>query len=465
MRIEQDLAPATIYEMYSSWANMALDMLDIPQAEACYTSLLRIGEQHNYPLLIGSAYSGMARVAGIQSKPRLALAHLDHAISFLRLADNLCEHIEAVNRRATMLVQLLKFREAAQAIETILPLEVQPDDPSANHALVEAYNQLGRIMTCLGRPRETRKYALLAQAVSRAFNHPGCQAQALANLGAADYLLDDYLQAIDETDQAIQLAGQGQDWRLRGYLYPLRAQNLICLGRLDEAWKDGQETLRIGTEYRFPESLSRGYCVLGDIFFVLRDFPNAVNAFRKGLDVTFDHISTMQCLFRLGGALVQNGQAENGLTFLHQAVELSAETGLEMVHLPAEFGLALAQATIGNLAEAIPLAEKAAKGLAERGGNALQQITHWVRLAAALTNAPETVPEYVRAVTGYGGWEQNAWIELAGLEYAAHLSGTDGQKSEYRIRIAEVLARLGKSITQPDILPAFQRLQESLYTI
>ena len=460
-KIELQLPERFIYQLYSAWGEIACESFDSDRAEYCYAAMLRYGEQRYAPLLIGSAYSGLARVAGMRSHPRLALAHLDHAVPFLRDSGNLFEQIEAARSRAEYLNQLLRYPEAVASLEGILELLEELPDLRTRQAAADALTLLASTYLLLAEPRKAQNAARRALDIGLYFTRTTSRARALAALSTAAYLCAEFNQAMQLCSQALQLAQEAQDGSLICQLYAVRGNICIQTGHIDQAWQDAQAIHELASARHYDEMLPRAYCIQGDIWRVLRDHNAAVQAYRKGLDASHDHITSMDCLFRLGLALALNGQIENGFSFLNQAIDLTRETGLELLRFQAELTHAVVFFLSGQVEKSLELARNVHAEISRRGLRLFANDFAWLSGMALIGSNPESASRHALTLIKAGEEIEDPWVKFAGLEILL-LVETEKGSAFVQHRLDELCTELSPYICNPEVQPAFAALCERI---
>jgi tetratricopeptide (TPR) repeat protein len=460
-KIELQLPATLIYQLYSSWGEMACNTYDSDQAEYCFAAMLRYGEQRYAPLLIGNAYSGLARVAGMRNHPRLALSHLDHALTYLRDSENPYDRIEASRRRAEYLNQLLRYQESATTIEGVLDLDQDLRDDRTRLAFAEALVQLGLNYLLLGEPATARATVNRALEIGQHLYRAAFPARALAILATTDYLMADFDQALRTVEKALQLAEDLQDGRLLAYIYSVRGNVYFQTGMLDKAWQDVDNIFDLTGGGPFDEMVARAYCLRGDIWRVLRDYPSAIESYQAGLDASQDHISSMEILFRLGLAFALNGQIEKGSSFLNQAIELCRETNLEFVRLPAELTQVVLYLLKGQSEFAQKLIDNLAGQVKQRGLHLFSPFSTWVAGMTLVASDPQEARRHALDLLKISANMNIPWYELSALDILSLLE-QEGDGLGLQQLLEKFAANQSPHIQNEKLQPVFAALCEKI---
>ncbi len=461
-RIETEVTEEHLYRLYVQWGDFCCQQNQLEQAEQNYAALLRFGELRYSPLLIGSAYSGLARVAGLRQQARLALAQLEHAIPFLRQSGNSYEMIEAGNRRADFLAQLLRHQDAIYSLENVLEMADSSHDPRTRRAVAEARAKLAYNYLLLAKPEQGRLAARQALESSLSVAGLAYRIDALMWLALSEYLLAEFDPALQHCEEAIEMAqAVGDDLRL-AYLLTIRGNIHLYRGLLHAAWQDSQRAMQLVEGGKSDDILARAVCIQGDLMTFLRDYESGVENYRHGLEISRNPVSAMECLFRLGTALVLNGQPENGFPFLHKSIELSRESGLEIIRLPAQMGEALSCSLDANGSMELQVIQGLKTEVEQHGLAALGLIYHWI--AAQLIREGDAAQsiEHARQLIRRARELGIIWAEIAGLELLLGLPISLEERQERSQELRGLMGYLDDQARMIGLNDRFVRLRERL---
>ncbi len=461
-RIETELTEEDLYRLYVQWGDYCCQQNRLEQAEQNYAALLRFGELRYSPLLIGSAYSGLARVAGLRQQARLALAQLEHAIPFLRQSGSQYEMIEAGNRRADFLAQLLRHQDAIYSLENVLEMAGSNLDQKTRRAVAEAQTKLAYNYILLAKPEQARAAARRALESSLSVAGLAFRIDALIGLAMSEYLLAEFAPALQHCEEAIEMAQAiGDDFR-RAYLLTIRGNIHLYRGLLHNAWQDSQQVIELVEGGKSDDVLARALCIQGDLMTFLRDYEAAVDYYRRGLEISRNPISAMECLFRLGTALVLNGQPENGFPFLHKSIELSNESGLEIIRLPAQMGEVLSRSLDANSEMNLQVVNGLKNEVDRRGLTALGLIYYWIAAQLVRENDPTQSIEYGEQLIGRGREVGIIWAEIAGLELILGLPISVEERSMRLRELRGLMEYLEEQTRMIGLTERYIRLRERL---
>lgn len=461
-RIETELTEEHLYRLYAQWGDFCCQQNQLEQAEQNYAALLRFGELRYSPLLIGSAYSGLARVAGLRQQARLALAQLEHAIPFLRQSGNQYEMIEAGNRRADFLAQLLRHQEAIYSLENVLEMAGSSHDQRSQRAVAEAQAKLAYNYLLLAKPQQGRAAARQALESSLSVAGLAFRIDALMWLALSEYLLAEFNSALQHCEEAIEMAqAVGDDTRL-AYLLTIRGNIHLYRGSLTAAWQDSQRAIQLVGGGKSDDILARAVCIQGDMMTFLRDYESAVEYYRRGLEISRNPISAMECLFRLGTGLVLNGQPENGFPFLHKSIELSRESGLEIIRLPAQMGEVLSRSLDPNGGVDLSTLNGLRNEAEQHGLAALGLIYYWLAAQIAREGEPPQAIEHGRRLIQRARELGILWGEIAGLELLLGLPISPEERQQRLQELRGLMTYLDEQSRLLGLNERYVRLRERL---
>ncbi|MFN7036727.1 MAG: hypothetical protein ACK4SN_10205, partial [Bellilinea sp.] len=401
-------------------------------------------------------------VSVLHQQARLALAQLEHAIPFLRQSGSQYEMIEAGNRRADFLAQLLRHQDAIYSLENVLEMADSSPDPRARRAVAEAQAKLAYNYVLLAKPEQARAAARQALESSLSVAGLAFRVDALMWLAMSEYLLAEFNPALQHCEEAMEMAQAiGDDLRL-AYLLTIRGNIHLYRGLLNNAWQDSQQAIGLVEGGKSDDILVRAICIQGDLMTFLRDYEAAVDDYRRGLELSRNPISAMECLFRLGTALVLNGQPENGFPFLHKSIELSRESGLEIIRLPAQMGEVLSRSLDANSGVDLQVVNGLRHEVEQHGLTALSLIYHWIAAQLTREDDPAHSIEQGRQLIRRGRNLGILWAEIAGLELMLGLPISPEERQDRLRELRGLLGYLDDQTRTLGVRKCFIRLRERL---
>jgi len=263
-------------------------------------------------------------------------------------------------------------------------------------------------------------------------------------------------------EEAIEMAqAVGDEMRL-AYLLTVRGNIRLYRGALEGAWQDSQQAIRLMQGGKNDDILARAICIQGDLLTFLRDYESAVEYYRRGLEISRNPISAMECLFRLGTGLVLNGQPENGFPFLHKSIELSRESRLEIIRLPAQMGEVLSRVLDPNRQLDTQTVDELKNEVEQHGLTALGLIYYWIAAQLVRDEDSGRAIEDGRQLIRRGRELGILWAEIAGLELILGLPISLEERQERLRELNGLMGYLGDQARAVGLTDCFIRLRERL---
>ncbi len=332
-----NLSEEQIYHLYQVWNDMAFEASDTATLQRINQNLLRIGEERNSPLLIGSALDGLSDACLSENNFHEGLEYTRRAEALLSRSGNLFEHMEILTHRGVFEYMLGRLKESIAAFNSSLALCEGLEEPLPMlvlRARGNAHYQLGLTHTLAGWPRIGWDHAERSLRDYILSNNPYGQAMAYSVLSLAGYFLGDPVRACQANQKGLELARRIDGRRVLGYLNGYRALNELAMGHLGTAWEYAQRALELSKRHGHYETISLAYRVCGDIYYYLQEIEKAREFYQKGVDAGGEHFAALDGLARLGNILLREGE-ERGETCLFQAIAQAEQGGFISISLPA----------------------------------------------------------------------------------------------------------------------------------
>ncbi len=125
LRLGPQAPDPACYTLYSRWIQLASEQADVETLEQVCQQMLAVGQQRRSPLLVGSAYSGLAHAAELQKEPQKGLELLETALPYLKQASHRGEQMEAHNRRGVLWVLLNEYELGSECISGSMGLRAR----------------------------------------------------------------------------------------------------------------------------------------------------------------------------------------------------------------------------------------------------------------------------------------------------------------------------------------------------
>jgi len=248
-------------------------------------------------------------------------------------------------------------------------------------------------------------------------------------------------------------------------LHVIAAHCRLANGELDRVWthlappSDGSPLdsgpPESGTPTSSLELSSQAYSLRGETYRLLESFPQAIASFQKGITGSPDSFETLENLFRLGLALGQSGNLDQGMRCIEQAGQHAHRTGLGTIELSGLLGRAFLLHLAGEAENACQIAEQVQARAEERGLVFVSAAACLLKAETLLArNQPEAAVPLIYSPIEMARSRNHLWLEIDGLDLAcraAHLTG--GDEPAARLRLEELLDRLAGCTTHPELRP------------
>ncbi len=338
IRIEnaQLIPPQILYDLFYTWGDLSYNIMDIKALDECYTAMYETGEQVNNQLLTGAGLSGMALAAIFSLEIEKAITLLEQSIQILDKTDNLYERILARSRLGMALSTGLQNEAAIQVY--LQAIELGKDLPNLLiRQAVTAVQYLLSLLYCLmGWPEKARLVG--QQGLLNAYmlvTHPTSQSNIHVCLALAAYYGGHFDEAKKHIVLCLKNAETLQNPRFSSLAQLIQARIYYHTGRYDKAWELASLVANLATEKGYIENISEAHCVRADIFLGMKDYGSAVIEYSLASEQMAGTFTGMNSLYRLGYALVKNGEIQKGQETLDNCIKLSRQAGFYAIYLPA----------------------------------------------------------------------------------------------------------------------------------
>lgn len=356
-RLGHNISGRDIYLLYRQWARMAFALNDPPRIERACQTLLQFGQVRQDPLLVGSAYRGMAQAAELRQQPEDGLRYLEKALPYLEQSGELLERAEALNHQGLFWMMLGKYAESRCAYEQAIEITAASKEPAVVETRAQTEYRLGLILVVTGWPR--RAHELTGQSVKDAeegFNQVA-MLQANSLMSYARCYLGQYRQSREAVLQSLEQSSTIPIPILTGDLLGTAALASLAAGQLDSCWSYARQALRITEEDRSTYLREGMYYVLGELYFFLGDLEQAEAMFSQGSESRLENFHAINNLAQLGLVLAAQGQVEAGLAHIDRVLNHLEEQQATLFTLQARFAKARLFALSGQEAEASAMLE------------------------------------------------------------------------------------------------------------
>lgn len=453
-----------LHTLYSEWSEAAFEIEDVATVRRLNTELLHLGHMRSSPLLTGAALDGLSDACLALNQFTEGLHLTNQALPFLEQSGNLYRYMEAYNHRGVFLYMLNRIEESIASFQDALAVGTDAHDELILRARANAHYQLSVARTLNGWPETGLSHATRALANAVTANRAHGQVTAYSALAFARYFLGDYPQAYKDCQTGIELAERLQAWRMLGYLHAYQAMIALAMGDFDAAVEQATQGIELGERYGHNEIAAGGYRIIGDAFYRLLAYDQAIAQYERGLQAGSESLLNPDIQFRLGVALCRVGQVEIGQDHLNQAIKVAQLSGLGIVVVKAQIAQATALLWQEKWEQASLLAAQVERETQRRGmkANRLSAATLVGRIALEL-EGPEKAAAILEWVSREAVALHTPWVELlaqSGLVLALRQAGreTDVIHRRRSELMEQIIARTRSPILQPAVEEFRQKL-------
>jgi predicted ATPase/DNA-binding SARP family transcriptional activator len=457
-------AEKDIYQLYSSWGEMAEILIDHRTMLDIYPRLLQIGERKHSSLLAGTALSGLGYGLTLSGQLEQAMGCFRRAFGYLEHSENNFEYMACYSRYALLLAMQNRFPEADKALQSAVEMIQDPPDRRMLEALVNIEAGLAMINNLAGWPTKAIQLAEHGlQTSQKQFISSGVT-QLNSMLAVSLFFHGHYEQALSQCQFNMPVAEAIQNWRLAGLFYLVAARSELAVGHIDQSWEYTQAASGIADKYGFRETICESQCLKGDIYSALQDYAKAAEAYQKGVLIDQPSYESINNLYRLGYVFVESGQRATGEDLLVKAIDLGHQSNLGMIFIPAEICLALSHVRylpVGTIQKEIARLD----GYRQIDELSLQKgYLNVLKTELALREErPDEAFIYAQAVIDIGRSSGHIWLELNGQRLVLQCTGLEPSLYQSaRQRLIEIMDTIGQHTQNSELHPIFERCAQTI---
>jgi len=146
--------------------------------------------------------------------------------------------------------------------------------------------------------------------------------------------------------------------------YQMRAE--LTMGQLDVVWEHSRAALKALTETQSNGGKCFYLTIRGDLFRLLANFPLAISNYQEALAAGRFKWDSFSAQYRLGLAMADAGQGEEGLRLVEDVVEQARHLEMAHIYIPAENARALLLTRLGRIDEALKVVYGWKEGVYDR---------------------------------------------------------------------------------------------------
>ncbi len=461
-QLNGSLAEEEVYQYYSAWGALAIEM-NIPELmREAHAHAHRTGEMRQSRLLIGMGLSGIGRSYLNTAHPENGLKNMEDAIETLEKTDNLFEIMKAYNRKAMLLVALDRFSEAMRVYTNTMQLgEGNPSDEIIK-VLAEAEYLISSLLILRGFPSQA--WALSQKSIERYqnLNDDLGIARAGAVYAVTQYHQGYYEEALEQCLFNLKVFNDRQNWRQTCTALIYAARCKMSLGRPDESWDYLHQALDMSINKRLPDTYSLSMYFKGDFYRYLRQPAAAVECFREGVQYKELFYPFADYQARYGLALIEAGDSRAGLQQIKVAAEHARKVGLGQVFFPAELNMAGYYAASGDIANARLYGTKLMDEFKGRGFVKYQIIANEILgWAAFFEGNYDEAGRLGNVIIAESGQLHQPWLELEGHMLLGAIAKAQPMSNETNHqRVQWLLDRISQYAQHAEIKPLFRKYRQ-----
>ena len=284
-------------------------------------------------------------------------------------------------------------------------------------------------------------------------------------LAMTRHLLGEYKQALKDNQLGLVLAERHHAWRILGFQHVSRSMIELSLGYVAAAIQHANLALEIGQHYQFPDTISFGYCILGDVFAMLRAPAQAIRYYQLGFESNSDGFWKVDSQLRLGHALAQFSQVEIGLSHIQRAISQAELAHMGLTATAGQIRLATVKLIQRDREIAIPILTKMHAETQRRG---LRTWNLGVRMMQGIFDLQAenllAALQTFEKISDEAASISQPWIEIHALEKIIEIQTIlDRPAKSHRQRLADLLRQIQISMPQEAVEETTVALREAFH--
>ncbi|MGD0708875.1 MAG: hypothetical protein ABSA51_10530, partial [Anaerolineaceae bacterium] len=462
-QIETHLSDHDIHRLFTEWGQLAIEQADFSTTQLCYSTLLQIGNRRNQPLLIGSAYSGLAMLKLMQNDPEEAKVLLDKADLLLEQCNDRLERLTAYLRRGTAAVYQMQYPEAMRVFELAMRLCADDDSQQVSEVIRNVEIQLSLVYVLNGWPERAVEVSSRVRSANTSNGNSGSLQRSYLMTSVAQYCLGNYTDAKETASTGLELAQSLHSWQSAGLLEMSLGRSLLQLGDIDGALARVHNAIALAHQYHFTETESESLSILGDVHLLLHNYTEAAKIYAKGVELNPPGFVAMENLYRSGYARFRVNSDVAGIESLEHCIQTARKLGLWLIVLPAELCRALVD-FLGEKSEAAhQRLDDVAKEAELRKIILLPVEPEWLRSRLAWQEGNlEAADGFARSLIQKGRRLHNLWFEISGNRLLLEHAHTRVESDRAVGELKRSLDALDAHCHDREFRPVFLRFRQSM---
>lgn len=411
-----------VYDLYQQWISALVARGDSQQLRTLSTRLLDLGERRLSPLLCACALNGLAREALYMNKVQDALRFCDRATFYLEQAGNAYELVKLNNLRGDCYFFLDQYPAALEAFTKSTSQQIDPQDSRLLTNIAHAQYGISEVLLAMGWPARAMEQALGCLKTSAQAKLAAWSVKAHTMLVLCHYYIGNIPQALEHARQGKKLAEMLQSKRNLAYLAVAEARCYLLQGWVDECLRSLKYAEEITRQLDLPRALSWIRSERGQAYRYLRQFEKARQEYTLGLQHSVFTLDRLECQFRMGSAMLEASNIQEGTDLLRATLASARAVDLELLALLAEISLLFQLFKFGHLEEARALLPDLSERAQGRQVAGVDVGLHYVQaVLARLDGDHEQARAHLRRAVQMAAerhifwWEITTWVQLAKL--------------------------------------------------
>ena len=450
-----------VCQVVNEWGDFAHEMDDEQACEKIYRRCLDIGDAKHSLLLTGTGYSGLGRTADFLYEYKKAEEYFQRAIFYLSQTKYTGERIKALSRLGIMKFSIDEYFQALALFEEALKLSGSSNEPDMleNRVYILTYTCTTQIF--LGNTIEASKVAAEIARDSILVKRRSAKLQTYALLAMTHYFNGQPQQAIQVCREMHALADNLQIRFWQSLVEIVEALAYFRIGNLDKGWYYTEQIYNRELNYPHEKLFMQAIKIKGDFYRLVGDFERARDFYLELINSDTMNYETIESRYSLGVAQAEQGNMEEALHWLNEAIKEAANKGLSGIELCARMTRLLLSAE-----------GRSVDGFEHEGQEILEEMTRrgmldadaYTKLLAAvsagLKGEHERELKIYQELEEYLAATENVWMEFQVLKKLITLSGGSGQVAiTARKRVNELLRTLATTATLPAVKGPYQKLR------
>jgi DNA-binding SARP family transcriptional activator len=429
-----------VYQLVVEFGDYAYDLSDIQTCDSIYKECLEIGESNQNPLLIGTGFSGLARVCEMTGQIEKGIELINRALFFLSQVKAKGEEIEAYARMGILAELSGKYEDAIKIFESTLQRRKDYSDKRGLDAFVNIETQLSILYSLMGWPLKAEVIATTLINDCQLIPRRSSKVQAGAALALAQFFTAKYKKSVQTALEVTDLAKRlGLRWWL-SFLELVLAKNHLALGSLDKVWILTSDVMEREENFKDEKFYSQANAIFGDLYRLLGDSKSAESYLLKGSIGELNNHPTLENLFLLGLIQIQTGDYEKGFQTVDKTIKNAEELGLMSIGLPARMAMLMMNPEQLSAEEYHKALTKISTEMKERGFGSASATADLVEGEILFNKGEiENASVHFTRAAAFGRSIGNLWFELKVYPYLLKTvkEKSDVQK-QIKIRVKEI---------------------------